>query len=133
MFGAILSAGYIETYAIGTITTAGSLGILISPSIGMIIYRAKHWKTFYCKNFTWGINRKYAYACCIYWGKRLGVKPIKPASWKERWEKFKEAFWALMTIVIIIGGIYGGIFTPTEVAAVSAIWAFLYLFSFIKI
>jgi C4-dicarboxylate transporter DctM subunit len=46
-----------------------------------------------------------------------------------RWQKFKESFWALMTIVIIIGGIYGGIFTPTEAAAVSAVWAmFIALF-----
>ena len=46
--------------------------------------------------------------------RRLGFKKTKPASLKEKWQKFKDAFWALMTIVIIIGGIYGGIFTPTE-------------------
>jgi C4-dicarboxylate transporter DctM subunit len=56
--------------------------------------------------------------------KKLGFKKTEPAPFKERMEKLKDASWALMTIVIVIGGIYGGIFTPTEAAAVAAVWAF---------
>jgi len=56
---------------------------------------------------------------------RLGFKKTKPASLKERLKKFKEAFWALMLIVLVIGGIYGGIFTPTEAGAASAVYAFV--------
>lgn len=127
MFGAILSAGYPKTYAIGTITTAGSLGILIPPSIVMIIYGVTAEQSIgklFMAGVIPGILIGSMLMLVAYFGaKRLGFKTTKPASWKERWQKFKEAFWALMTIVIIIGGIYGGIFTPTEAAAVSAIWA----------
>ena len=127
MFGAITAAGYPKTYAIGTITTAGSLGILIPPSIVMIIYGVTADESI-GKLFIAGIIPglligSMLMAVTYIGAKRLGFKKTTSASWKERWEKFKESFWALMTIVIIIGGIYGGIFTPTEAAAVSAIWA----------
>jgi len=127
MFGAITAAGYPKTYAIGTITTAGSLGILIPPSIVMIIYGVTADESI-GKLFIAGIIPGLLIGGMLmlvtYIGaKRLGFKKTKPASWRVRLEKFKESFWALMTIVIIIGGIYGGIFTPTEAAAVSAIWA----------
>jgi len=56
---------------------------------------------------------------------RLGFKKGTPATFKERLVKFKEAFWALMLIVIVIGGIYGGFFTPTEAGAASAVYAFI--------
>ena len=127
MFGAITAAGYPKTYAIGTITTAGSLGILIPPSIVMIIYGVTADESIgklFMAGIIPGILIGSMLMAVTYIGaKRLGFKKTKPASWKERWEKFKESFWALMTIVIIIGGIYGGIFTPTEAAAVSAVWA----------
>ncbi len=127
MFGAITAAGYPKTYAIGTITTAGSLGILIPPSIVMIIYGVTADESIgklFMAGIIPGLLIGGMLMAVTYIGaKRLGFKKTKPASWRERWEKFKESFWALMTIVIIIGGIYGGIFTPTEAAAVSAIWA----------
>ncbi len=127
MFGAIQSAGYPKKYAIGTITTAGSLGILIPPSIVMIIYGVTADQSIgklFMAGIIPGLLIGFMLMVVTYIGaKRLGFKRTKPASWKLRWEKFKESFWALMTIVIIIGGIYGGIFTPTEAAAVSAVWA----------
>lgn len=133
MFGAITAAGYPKTYAVGTITASGSLGILIPPSIVMIIYGVTA-EVSIGKLFIAGIVPGLLIGGMLmvvtYIGaKRLGFKKTKPANLKEKWQKFKEAFWALMTIVIIIGGIYGGIFTPTEAAAVSAIWAlFIALF-----
>jgi len=127
MFGAITAAGYPKTYAVGTITTAGSLGILIPPSIVMIIYGVTAEESIgklFIAGVIPGLLIGFMLMAVTYIGaKRLGFKRTKPASWKERWIKFKEAFWALMTIVIIIGGIYGGVFTPTEAAAVSAVWA----------
>jgi C4-dicarboxylate transporter DctM subunit len=140
MFGAIMAAGYPKTYAIGTITTAGSLGILIPPSIVMIIYGVTAEQSI-GKLFMAGIIPGLLIGAMLivvtYIGAlRLGFKKTKPASWRERWQKFKESFWALMTIVIIIGGIYGGIFTPTEAAAVSAVWALfvsLFIYKDIKI
>jgi len=140
MFGAITAAGYPKSYAIGTITTAGSLGILIPPSIVMIIYGVTADESIgklFMAGIIPGILIGFMLMAVTYIGaKRLGFKKTKPANWKERWEKFKESFWALMTIVIIIGGIYGGIFTPTEAAAVSAVWALfvsLFIYKDIKI
>lgn len=127
MFGAIQSAGYPKSYAIGTITTAGSLGILIPPSIVMIIYGVTADQSIgklFMAGIIPGLLIGFMLMAVTYIGaKKLGFKKGEAASWGVKWEKFKESFWALMTIVIIIGGIYGGIFTPTEAAAVSAIWA----------
>ena len=47
------------------------------------------------------------------------------ATWGERWKAFRESFWGLMLIVIVMGGIYSGIFTPTEAAAMAAVYAFI--------
>jgi C4-dicarboxylate transporter DctM subunit len=133
MFGAITAAGYPKSYAVGTITASGSLGILIPPSIVMIIYGVTAEQSIgklFIAGIIPGLLIGFMLIAVTYLGaKKLGFKKNKPASWSERWKKFKEAFWALMTIVIIIGGIYGGIFTPTEAAAVSAVWAlFIALF-----
>jgi len=140
MFGAITAAGYPKSYAIGTITTAGSLGILIPPSIVMIIYGVTADESIgklFIAGIIPGLLIGFMLMAVTYIGaKKLGFKKTKPASWKVRWQKFKESFWALMTIVIIIGGIYGGVFTPTEAAAVSAIWALfvsLFIYKDIKI
>ncbi|WP_456479155.1 TRAP transporter large permease [Nautilia sp.] len=140
MFGAITAAGYPKSYAVGTITASGSLGILIPPSIVMIIYGVTAEISIgklFIAGIIPGLLIGFMLMAVTYIGaKRLGFKKTKPASWSEKWKKFKESFWALMTIIIIIGGIYGGIFTPTEAAAVSAVWALfiaLFIYKDIKI
>ena len=55
-------------------------------------------------------------------GRKTKLKTLPKATGKERWQAFKDAFWGLLMPVIILGGIYGGIFTPTEAAAVSAVY-----------
>lgn len=128
MFAAIQEAGYPKRYAIGTIATSGSLGILIPPSIVMIVYGVTAEQSI-GKLFMAGVIPGFLLGGMLigvtYIGaKKLGFKKTEPAPFKERMEKLKDASWALMTIVIVIGGIYGGIFTPTEAAAVAAVWAF---------
>ncbi len=128
MFGAIEAAGYPKKYAIGTIATAGSLGILIPPSIVLIVYgvtaEVSIGKLFMAGVIP-GIMIGLMMMAVTYIGAvRLGFKRTKPEPWSVRIKKFLDATWALMTIVIVIGGIYGGIFTPTEAAAVAAVWAF---------
>ena len=128
MFAAIQEAGYPKRYAIGTIATSGSLGILIPPSIVMIVYGVTAEQSI-GKLFMAGVIPGLLLGSMLigvtYIGaKKLGFKRTKPAPFKERMEKLKDASWGLMTIVIVIGGIYGGIFTPTEAAAVAAVWAF---------
>jgi C4-dicarboxylate transporter DctM subunit len=128
MFVAIEKAGYPKRYAIGTVATAGSLGILIPPSIVMIVYGVTAEQSI-GKLFMAGVMPGVMIGLMMmgvtYFGaRRLGFKRGKPQDWSLRLSKMRDASWALMTIVIVIGGIYGGIFTPTEAAAVSAVWAF---------
>ncbi len=128
MFGAIQEAGYPKRYAVGTVATSGSLGILIPPSIVMIVYgvtaEVSIGKLFMAGVIPGFILGGMLIAVTYIGAKRLGFKKTEPAPFRERMMKLKDASWALMTIVIVIGGIYGGIFTPTEAAAVAAVWAF---------
>ncbi len=133
MFGAIQEAGYPKKYAIGTVATAGSLGILIPPSIVMIVYGVTAEQSIgklFMAGVIPGIMIGMMMMIITYIGaKKLGFKRTKPQPFKYRLKKMGDAFWALFTIIIVIGGIYGGIFTPTEAATVAAIWAlFISLF-----
>ena len=129
MFLAIKNAGYPKSYAVGAITSAGSLGILIPPSVVMIVYGVTA-EVSIEKLFMAGVipgimvgamMMLYAYIGA----KRLGFKATKPENFTIRFKKFREAFWALLIIFVIIGGIYGGIFTATEAAGISAVYAFI--------
>ena len=129
MFGAIEQAGYPKRYAIGTVATAGSLGILIPPSIVMIVYGVTAEQSIgklFLAGVVPGIMIGIMMMLVTYIGaKRLGFERTQPEPFSVRFKKMREASWALMTIGIVIGGIYGGIFTPTEAAAVAATWAFI--------
>lgn len=129
MFAAIKDAGYPQGYSIGTIAVSGSLGILIPPSIVFIVYGVTADLSIgklFMAGVIPGILIGFMLMAYTYFGAvRLGFKKTQPASFKERLTKFKEAFWALMLIVLVIGGIYGGLFTPTEAGAVSAVYAFV--------
>ncbi len=129
MFGAIMQAGYPKKYAVGTIATAGSLGILIPPSIVLIVYgvtaEVSIGKLFMAGVIP-GLMLGVMMMVVTYIGARkLGFEREEPQPFRIRLKKMKDASWGLMTIVIVIGGIYGGIFTPTEAAAVAAVWAFI--------
>jgi C4-dicarboxylate transporter DctM subunit len=128
MFGAIQQAGYPKKYAIGTISTAGSLGILIPPSIVMIVYGVTAEVSIgklFMAGVVPGIMIGIMMMIVTYIGaKRLGFERTEPEKFGVRVKKMGNAGWALATIIIVIGGIYGGIFTPTEAAAVAAVWAF---------
>ncbi|WP_456428897.1 TRAP transporter large permease [Nitratifractor sp.] len=128
MFAAIEEAGYPKRYAIGTVATAGSLGILIPPSIVMIVYGVTAEQSIgklFMAGVVPGIMIGTMMMAVTYVGaRRLGFKRTQPQPWSIRLKKMREASWALMTILIVIGGIYGGVFTPTEAAAVAAVWAF---------
>ncbi len=129
MFGAIVEDGYPKKYAVGTIATAGSLGILIPPSIVLIVFGVTAEVSIgklFMAGVVPGIMLGIMLMLVTYIGAvRLGFKKTKPQPFSVRLAKMKDASWGLMTIVIVIGGIYGGIFTPTEAAAVAAVWAFI--------
>ncbi len=132
MYGAIKEAGYPTKYAIGTIATAGSLGILIPPSIVFIVYGVTADQSIgklFMAGVIPGLLIGFMLMVVTYVGAvRLGFKRTKMAPFSVRLKKFKEAFWALMLIVLIIGGIYGGLFTPTEAGAASVFYAFFISF-----
>ncbi|PPK60200.1 C4-dicarboxylate transporter DctM subunit [Malaciobacter marinus] len=128
MFGAIMQAGYPKRYAVGTIATAGSLGILIPPSIVLIVYGVTAEVSIgklFMAGVVPGVMLGAMMMVVTYIGaRRLGFERTEPQPFRVRLSKMKDAAWGLMTIVIVIGGIYGGIFTPTEAAAVACMWAF---------
>ena len=132
MYGAIKQAGYNEQFAIGTIATSGTLGILIPPSIVFIVYGVTADQSI-GKLFMAGVIPGLMIGAMMmiatyFLAKRSGFKAGKKATFKERYTAFKEAFWALLIIVVVIGGIYGGIFTPTEAGAFSVMYAFFISF-----
>jgi C4-dicarboxylate transporter, DctM subunit len=132
MYTAIKQAGYNEQFAIGTIATSGSLGILIPPSIVFIVYGVTADQSI-GKLFMAGVIPglmigSIMMVATYILAKRSGFKAGKRATFKEQIVAFKNAFWALLIIVIVIGGIYGGIFTPTEAGAFSVMYAFFVSF-----
>ncbi len=128
MLPAMMKQGYPKRFAVGVITTSGSLGILIPPSIVMIIY-AVSTSTSAGKLFMAGVVpgvllagvlMAVTYATAV----RKRFPTLPRASAAEVWRTFREASGGLLLVVIVIGGIYAGLFTPTEAAAVSAVYAF---------
>jgi C4-dicarboxylate transporter DctM subunit len=129
MLPAMVAQGYPKKFAVGVITTSGSLGILIPPSIVMIIYAVSTSESA-GKMFVAGIVPGILLAVILMGvtyiqAKRNNYPTMPKVSAKELWVSFKDAWWGLFLVIIVMGGIYGGIFTPTEAAAVSAVYAFL--------
>ena len=129
MLPAMIKHGYPKRFSVGVIATSGSLGILIPPSIVMIIYAVSTSESagkLFIAGIVPGILLAAVLMLVTYVTARKKNFPTLPrASGREIWESFKDAFWGLMLVVIVMGGIYGGIFTPTEAAAVSAVYAFI--------
>jgi C4-dicarboxylate transporter DctM subunit len=121
-------AGYTKEFAAGVICNAGTLGILIPPSIVMVVYAAAT-ETSVGKLFMAGVIPGIVLGlmlmAAIYVRARMIDLPRQPrASLREALLAGRDSLWGLLLIVIILGGIYGGVFTPTEAAAVSAVYAF---------
>ncbi|NYT77045.1 TRAP transporter large permease [Alcaligenaceae bacterium] len=131
--GSIVIAGMVRTgyplpFAAGVVCNAGTLGILIPPSIVLVVYGAAT-ETSVGRLFMAGVVPGLALGAAlmvtIYVVARIKNYPRQPqAPLKEVLAAGRDSFWGLMLIVIILGGIYGGVFTPTEAAAVSAVYAF---------
>ncbi|GAB5389493.1 MAG: TRAP transporter large permease [Alphaproteobacteria bacterium] len=121
--------GYTKEFAAGIICNAGTLGILIPPSIVMVVYAAATDVSvgrMFMAGVIPGLMAGLMLMIGIYVYARY--KSLPSGDWAglaEIWDSFKGAFWGLMLILIILGGIYGGIFTPTEAAAVAAVYAFI--------
>mgnify|MGYP000206328856 CR=1 FL=1 len=121
--------GYTKEFAAGVICNAGTLGILIPPSIVMVVYAASVEVSvgrMFLAGVIPGLLAGFMLMLAIYIIARIRKMPKGEwAGWTEVFKAGSEAGWGLFLIVIILGGIYGGIFTPTEAAAVAAVYAFL--------
>jgi C4-dicarboxylate transporter DctM subunit len=125
---AMVRAGFPNTFGAGIITTSGALGILIPPSIVMVMYSVAT-NTSVGALFMAGVVPGLALAATLggvtwYRAKKFDYPRLAKASFKERFLAFKESAWGLFLIVVVMGGIYSGMFTPTEAAAMSAVYAF---------
>lgn len=125
----MVRAGYPEKLAVGVIATSGTLGILIPPSIVMIVYAAateQSTSDLFAAGLTPGILMGVILMIAIYIVARIKNLPSQPfPGFRLLTDSFFRALGGLMLIIIVLGAIYGGIASPTEAAAVSAIYAFL--------
>ncbi len=128
MIPALMENGYDEKFSVGIMTTAPILGVIIPPSIAMILYAMVSndpLEALFLTGFIPGIMimlamSVYAYCVC----KKKGLKTTKRPSLKEALEVVRESIWALFLPVLIFGGIYSGMFTANEAAVVACFYAF---------
>lgn len=140
---AMVQQGYPKQFGTGIIATSGGLGILIPPSIVMVMYSvatsgmvvtgpdgapvgSASIGALFMAGVIPGLMLATMLGATTFWRAWQNDYPRLPrASWRARWQAFRESVWGLLLIVIIMGGIYGGLFTPTEAAAISAVYAFV--------
>ena len=126
---AMVKAGFPKQFGAGVITTSGALGILIPPSIVMVMYSVAT-NTSVGALFMAGVVPGFLLAMFLglttWYRARKNNYPRQPkASFAMRAKAFRDSMWGLLLIVVVMGGIYTGIFTPTEAAAMSAVYAFV--------
>lgn len=123
----MVRSGYPQPFAAGVICNSGTLGILIPPSIVMVVYAAVTEVSvgrMFMAGVIPGLLLGLMLAVAVHWRvRKLNIAPTPRVPFGEVLGKFRESMWGLALLVIIMGGIYGGVFTPTEAAAVSAVYA----------
>jgi tripartite ATP-independent transporter DctM subunit len=125
----MLKAGYSDSFTLALIINASDIAFLIPPSIGMIIYGVIS-QTSIAELFIAGIGPGllilFMFSLyCLFYAYKNKVPTEPKATWRQRAFSVRDAIWPLFFPVIIVGGIYGGIFSPTEAAAVCVLYAFL--------
>jgi C4-dicarboxylate transporter DctM subunit len=125
---AMVKQGFPNRFGAGVITTSGALGILIPPSIVMVMYAVATSTSvgaLFIAGIVPGIVLAFLLGFTTWWRARKFDYPRQAkATTAERLKSFKDSIWGLLLIIVVIGGIYTGIFTPTEAAAMSAVYAF---------
>src|SRR6185312_13404822 len=128
MMPAMVDHGYPRRFGVGVISTSGALGILVPPSIILVLYGVSTNTSIgalFMAGIVPGIILALMLAAVTWFIARRNDYPRMPrATFAQQWTAFRESVWGLLLIVIVLGGIYGGIFTPTEAAAVAAVYAF---------
>lgn len=126
---AMIKVGYSPAFSAALMGAAGAIGVIIPPSITFVVYGSisdTSIGTLFIAGVLPGLLMGLALVLVSLWvGRKSNLEILPKASGAERWAAFKDAFWGLMMPVIILGGIYGGVFTPTEAAAVSAVYGLI--------
>ena len=126
---AMVKAGFPKQFGAGVITTSGALGILIPPSIVMVMY-AVATNSSVGALFMAGVVPGFMLAAFLglttwYRARKFNYPRQPKATTAQRIKALRESIWGLLLIVVVMGGIYSGLFTPTEAAAMSAVYAFV--------
>ncbi|MBI5017785.1 MAG: TRAP transporter large permease [Deltaproteobacteria bacterium] len=129
MIPALIADGYDESFSVGLMTSAPILGIIIPPSISMMLYAAVTndslaalFMTGYVPGFLLIVSFcLYAYIVARRGGMVMRARP----SWAEFWATVKDSIWAILLPVIIFVGIYSGVFTANEAAVIASVYAFI--------
>jgi C4-dicarboxylate transporter DctM subunit len=140
---AMVQAGYPKRFGAGVIATSGALGILIPPSIVMVLYAvatsgsvalnpagqrvgSASVAQLFMAGVIPGLILAFLLGATTFYRAWRGNYPrMAKATWLEAFTAFRDSIWGLLLIVLVLGGIYSGMFTPTEAAAVSAVYAFV--------
>ncbi len=129
MIPALVKAGYPAAFSCALMAAGGAIGVVIPPSITFVVYGsiadASIIRLFMAGMIPGLLMGAGLIVAALLLGRKLELKIMPKASGQERWQAFKDAFWGLLMPVIILGGIYGGIFTPTEAAAVSVFYGLI--------
>jgi C4-dicarboxylate transporter DctM subunit len=126
---AMVKAGFPNKFGAGIITTSGALGILIPPSIVMVMYSVSTNTSvgaLFMAGVIPGLLLAFLLGLTSWWrARKFGYPRLPKATWNERLKALRESAWGLLLIVVVMGGIYTGFFTPTEAAAMAAVYAFI--------
>jgi C4-dicarboxylate transporter DctM subunit len=127
IYPSLLEGGYNERFAVGLIASSGAIAVVIPPSIAMILYAISAEQSAVML-FTAGILPSLLIGVidAIYvigYARVKGVPLGDRAHWETIWKTSKEASWSVGSLVVIFGGIYGGVFTPTEAAGVAVVYS----------
>ncbi|RJF82181.1 TRAP transporter large permease subunit [Azospirillum cavernae] len=131
---AMVAQGFPKQFGAGIVTTSGALGILIPPSIVMVMYcvattghpQAASIGQMFIAGVVPGLMLAFLLGLTTWYrARKFGFPRLPKASAAQRISALRESFWGLLLIVVVMGGIYSGIFTPTEAAAMAAVYAFI--------
>jgi C4-dicarboxylate transporter, DctM subunit len=126
---AMVQQGFPKRFGAGVITTSGALGILVPPSIILVLYGVStntSIGTLFMAGIVPGVILALMLASVTWFIAWRNNYPRLPrATWRERLHALHDGIWGLLLVVIVLGGIYSGIFTPTEAAAVAAVYSFV--------
>jgi len=127
IYPSLLAGGYNDRFAVGLIASSGAIAVVIPPSIAMILYAISAEQSAVML-FTAGILPSLLIGVidAIYvigYARVKGVPLGDRAHWETIWKTSKEASWSIGSLVVIFGGIYGGVFTPTEAAGVAVVYS----------